>query len=160
MRRQSDFALEHQQSGIAVFRNLDSLPRPNFLPAGLSAIASSRQLDEKALILARWQGGRPIIRQGTNSFGEDLPRTYHPTILLGDNFDTGWRASVGTTPLVHKRALGWANRFEVPRDAAGTLRITYRRWLRLLLVFGQAALVAMALAMARLRSREIRGRLL
>lgn len=160
MRRQSDFALEHQQSGIAVFRNIISLPRPAFVPPGLLPVADKSAADDKALILANWSGGRPIPRKSEATFGLELPRTYHPEILLGDNYDRGWHARVGRDALKHDRALGWANRWEIPSDARGPLIISYRRWARALFVMMQAALVAMTLAMARLRSREIRGRLL
>lgn len=160
MRRQNDFALEHQQSGIAVFRNLNWLPRASFVPAGLVDTTNGKA-DDKSLMLAQWEGGRPIPKRTSIHFGDELPRTYQPLILFADNFDTGWRARVGDETLDHERAFGWTNRFEVPEDAKGRLQLVFsRRWLRVLLVLAQGSMLALAVAMARLRSREIRGALL
>jgi GT2 family glycosyltransferase len=155
MLRQRDFALEHQQSGIAVFRNIAWIPRAVLAPAELVDVAGTESADH-TLMLAEWSGGRTLLSQG-ESFSAELPRTRHPAILLGDNFNSGWKAWVGPTPLSHTKAFGWTNRFDLPADALGEVTVSYRRqWSRRLWLLLQASLLALVVAMIRLRRYEAR----
>lgn len=154
MQRQSDLKLE--QSEIAVFRNLRWVPRAVLVPPGLVELVTAKSFDERGLMLADWKGGAAIPVRSQASFRGDLPRTRHLSILLGDNYSSGWRARVGGTRLRHTKTLGWANRFDVPIDARGIVSISYgRRWPRILWMIVQGLVIAMAIAMARLRGRAV-----
>lgn len=150
MDRQRDFKLE--QSEIAVFRNLRWIPRAALVPAGLAEVAAGEAFDPQSLMLADWKGGRPIPERSETSFRGPLPRTRHAWVIVGDNHNSGWEARVGGKRLERSEAFGWANRFDLATDARGALSVSYSgrgprfAWLAL-----QGLLVAMAIAMARLR---------
>ncbi|MGH9195344.1 MAG: hypothetical protein ACRD1T_06360, partial [Acidimicrobiia bacterium] len=150
--RQRDIALEHQQTGIAVFRNLEWLPRAALAPTGIAEVASSKTSAERDLMLAEWVGGRRIASDSQSAFTDELPRTHHPSILIGDNFNAGWRASVGDTTLEHSEAFGWANHFALPEGVSGEVSVNYsRRWVRIFWLVIQAWVIVMTIAMARVR---------
>ncbi|MDQ4149849.1 MAG: hypothetical protein M3164_07675, partial [Actinomycetota bacterium] len=149
LRRQRDIALEQQVGGVAIFRNLQWLPRAVLAPATLDPRVAADD-NETALMLSDWSGGRAIPRRGSSRFSADLPRTRHSQVLLGDNFNSGWRAFVGGEQLEHSRAFGWSNRFELTPDARGEITVTFgRRWLRLFWVALQAVVLLGLVAMAR-----------
>lgn len=150
MRRQRDFKLE--QSEIAVFRNLRWVPRAVLAPPGLAEIATAKAFDSRALMLADWEGGRQIPATSQSSFEGTVPRTRHAAILLGDNRNDAWHASVGGRSLEVERAFGWASRFDLPKDARGEVKIRFAsRWPRFVWLGIQGLMLGMAIAMARLR---------
>lgn len=157
MARQRDIGLEHQQSEIAVFRNLQWLPRAALIPPGLGSVAGSEVRDDRALMLAEWVGGRRIPGESDTSFRGELPRTHHAAILIGDNFNAGWRATAGGRSLEHTAAFGWANQFDLPQGTSGEVRVSYsRRWVRIIWLVLQIWVVTMAVAMTRV-SGGVRG---
>lgn len=144
LRSQRDIALEQQQPNIAVFRNLQWLPKAVLAPVNLVEAVTANESDDRALMMVRWSGGRPIPQRSETTFRGDLPRTRHSQILLGENFSRWWRASVDGERLEHAQAFGWANRFELPGNARGEIYIRFAgRWLRIawLLVQGLVILV-------------------
>lgn len=160
MARQQDIALEHQQSGVAVFRNIQWLPRVALAPPGLIEVAAAKVYDERRLMQAEWIGGRNIPPMSRASYGMELPRTYYPAVLVGDNYHPGWRAWVAGVELRHAEAFGFSNRFDLPAGAAGELRVFYgRRWTRGLWLVLQTFVVGMALAMIRVKPTYLRERL-
>ena len=160
MQRQRDFQIALQQGGIAVFHNLTWVARASLAPPGLAGAAQSTDDEERTLMLSSWTGGRDVPRLSQTAFQIELPKTFHPVLLLGDNFDPGWRARIGEQELKHDRSFGWANNFLIPQDAEGVLHLEYtRRWIRRLLAVAQLMILALAIAMARIRSVEISGRL-
>jgi hypothetical protein len=71
------------------------------------------------------------------------------SLVLGEVYSPGWKATVGFEGLQHAEAFGWANRFTVPPGASGTVRISYAgEWIRIAWVVGGGALIALALTMA------------
>jgi GT2 family glycosyltransferase len=146
--RQRDIALEQQQGGVAVFRNLQWLPRASLAPATLTRDAITDG-NASSLMLVDWTGGRRIPTRSPSRFTGDLPRTSHSEVLLGDNFNRGWRASVGDTRLEHGEAFGWANRFELSPSASGEVRVYFaQNWIRFLWLLLQVIVLLAVLAMA------------
>ncbi|HVE75743.1 MAG TPA: glycosyltransferase family 2 protein [Actinomycetota bacterium] len=161
LRRQSDFALEQQQGGIAVFRNLQWLPRAVLAPVNLVKPLTAQDSQSRGLMMVEWSGGRPIPKRSATVFEGDLPRTRHSQILLGQNYSSAWKARVGGQTLAHSKAFGWSNRFELPSNARGEVRINYtRRWLRFVWLVVQVALLITVALIARGSRRELKGRLL
>lgn len=154
MQRQLDLKLE--QSQIAVFRNLRWVPRAVLAPPGLAEVVTATSFDERGLLLADWKEGLGIPAKSQASFRGELPNARPPAILLGDNYNSGWRGRVEGTRLVHSKALGWANRFDLPLEARGSVSISYgRRWPRVIWIILQGLIVAMSIAMARLRGGTV-----
>jgi hypothetical protein len=147
--RQRDIALEQQQSGVAMFRNLQWLPRASLLPAGLNEAVDGEDSGETALMLAEWTGGREVPSRSESSFSFELPRTRHNYLLVGDNFNPAWKASVEGDRLPHKQAFGWTNQFELPRDARGEIEVHFGgNWVRILWLVVQVILVLAVATMA------------
>ena len=147
--RQRDIALEQQQSGVAMFRNLLWLPRASLVPAGLAEAMSAESSGDTALMLAEWSGGREIPKRSPSSFTAQLPRTRHTQMLVGDNFNTGWKASVAGNRLTQKRAFGWANQFDLPRDARGEVKVFFGgNWVRFIWLLIQVTLLLAVTTMA------------
>lgn len=147
--RQRDIALEQQQEGVAIFRNLQWLPRASFAPAGLVE-GTAESDDVEALMLARWTGGRSIPARSPSKFTIDVPRTAHTQVLLGDNNNSGWRATVNGEQLSHSEAFGWANRFELSPTASGTLEVYFaQHWVRFVWLVLEVLFLAAVVALAR-----------
>lgn len=158
MGRQRDIALQQQQGGVAIFQNIEWLPRAVLAPSGLER-ATPRLREDRALMLVEWSGGRAIPARSQARFRGDLPRTRHSLVLLGDNFNPGWEATVGGRRLDHSASFGWANRFDLPKGGRGELLVAYsRRWVRLLWVAWQGLALTVAIVMARVGAGEIKGR--
>lgn len=146
--RQRDIALEQQQEGVAIFRNLQWLPRASLAPVPLTAEVAD-DANTSSLMLVDWMGGRSIPARSPSRFTSDLPRTSHSQVLLGDNHNSGWRATVGGERLEHSEAFGWANRFDVDPNASGELRVYFgQHWIRFLWLFLQVILILAVIAMA------------
>ncbi|MEX2586646.1 MAG: glycosyltransferase family 2 protein [Actinomycetota bacterium] len=147
--RQRDVALEQQQEGVAIFRNLQWLPRASFAPAGL-AEGTAEADDTEALMLARWTGGRQIPARSPSKFTIDVPRTSHTQVLLGDNYNRGWRAAVDGEQLEQSEAFRWANRFELPPTASGNLEVYFvQHWIRFAWLVLEVLCLAAVIALAR-----------
>lgn len=145
--RQRDIALRQQEERVAIFENLQWLPRAVLAPPALDGSATGGG-DPQELLLTDWKGGRPIP-PASSGFAGDVPRTRHPVLLLADNYSGGWEASIGGKELSHGRAFGWANRFRVPATALGEIRLRYRgRLMRAFWLAVQAGVVAVALSAA------------
>jgi hypothetical protein len=150
LRRQRDIVLEQQVSGVAIFRNLKWLPRVVLAPVELGPRVTGGATSDRALMLVEWTGGRPVPRRSQSSFSSELPRTRHSQVLVGENFNTAWRAWVGDQRLEHSEAFGWANRFELSPQARGEIIVSFgRRWLRFLWLAVQALILVGLAAMAR-----------
>jgi GT2 family glycosyltransferase len=150
LRRQRDIVLEQQVGGVAIFRNLHWLPRAVLAPVNLTGTVTAGSPNEQALMLVEWSGGRRIPRRSQSSFSGELPRTRHSQILVGDNFNSAWRAWVGDRRLPHAQAFGWANRFELHPDARGEVTVAFsRRWLRFFWLAVQAVMLLGLVAVAR-----------
>ncbi|MGH2810761.1 MAG: hypothetical protein ACRDIA_07750, partial [Actinomycetota bacterium] len=159
LRIQRDMALEQQQGSIALFRNLQWLPRAVLAPATLTPKAAASD-DETELMLTRWSGGRKIPQRGQSEFSLRLPRTLHSQILLGDNFNESWRAKASRVRLKHLPAFGWANRFVLSSADQGEVRVYFgTRWLRFAWLAFQALIFLVVAAVALARRRETLGRL-
>jgi hypothetical protein len=126
--RQRDISLQQQSGGVAIFENLRWLPRVVLAPPELAVAAAREEGGDIELMLADWIGGRAVPTTGAATFGMRLPRTIHPVLMLGDNFNTEWTASVGETELTHSRAFGWSNAWEVPAGADGELQLRFSGW--------------------------------
>jgi len=158
LRRQRDIALEQQLGNIAIFANLQWLPRAVLAPVNLVTPVTAKAANDRDLILVEWAGGRSIPGRTNTSFVGELPRTRHSQLLLAQNFNTAWRARVGEQRLEHAEAFGWSNRFELPASAKGEVRITFgRRWIRVLWLAAQLLLILTAAAAATGIRSEVRG---
>lgn len=146
--RQRDIALEQQQGGVAIFRNLQWLPRAALAPVSLTEdVVTDGNLG--ALMVVDWTGGRSIPARSPSKFTGELPRTVHTQILLGDNYNKGWKAAVGDTQLEQTEAFGWANRFELKPGASGEVRVYFgQHWIRFLWLFLQVVLLLAVMGMA------------
>jgi GT2 family glycosyltransferase len=150
LRRQRDIALEQQVGDVAIFKNLQWLPRAVLAPVSLSQPVSSPRFDDRTLITLDWSGGREIPPRSESRFSAELPRTRHSQVLLGENFNRAWRASAGGTRLEHSQVFGWSNRFELGPDAKGPISVTFGlRWLRFVWLGFQALMLLSILALAR-----------
>lgn len=146
--RQRDIALEQQQGAVAIFRNLQWLPRASLAPVALSEEVVT-QSNPSSVMVVDWTGGRSIPARSPSKFTGDLPRTAHSQVLLGDNYNKGWKASVGDTQLEQSEAFGWANRFELKPEASGEVRVYFgQHWIRFLWLVVQVILLLAVLAMA------------
>jgi hypothetical protein len=89
-------------------------------------------------------------RRSLGSFSGHVTAAASPrTIVLGEVYSPGWKATLGVEGLRHAQAFGWSNRFTVPPGASGTVRISYAgEWIRIAWVVGGGALIALALIMA------------
>lgn len=160
MAGQRDIALRQQQTELAIFETLEPLPRAAFAPEPLIPVASAEAPDDRALMQVDWGGAAALPRESLTGFRAELDgRTTAPgLILLGDNFNSGWRATAGGERLRHAEAFGWSNAFVLPAGARGAVGIGYARdWVRGVWVTLQAGMVAIAIAMARVRTRELEG---
>lgn len=147
--RQRDIALEQQQAGVAIFRNLQWLPRASFAPAGLVE-GTAEADDAEALMLSRWTGGRPIPARSPSKFTIEVPRTAHTQVLLGDNYNRGWRATVDGEQLEQSEAFRWANRFELSPTASGNLEVYFaQHWVRFAWLVLEVLCLAAVVALAR-----------
>ena len=146
--RQRDIALEQQQAGVAIYRNLLWLPRAALAPVGLPEEVVADP-NPSSLMLVDWMGGRGIPARSPSRFTGELPRTSHSQILLGDNHNSGWRATAGDTRLERSEAFGWSNRFELEPNAAGEVRVYFaQHWIRFLWLFLQVIILLAVVAMA------------
>ncbi len=146
--RQRDIALEQQQAGVAVYRNLQWLPRAAFAPVRLTEEVTTDR-NPSSLMLVDWLGGRAIPARSPSKFTGELPRTSHSQVLLGDNYNTGWRARVGDTRLENSQAFGWSNRFELKPDSSGEIRVYFgQHWIRVLWLVVQVIILLAVVAMA------------
>ncbi len=146
--RQRDIALEQQQGGVAIFRNLQWLPRASLAPATLTEeVVTDGNLS--SLMVVDWTGGRSIPARSPSKFTGELPRTSHTQILLGDNYNKGWKASVGDTQLEQTEAFGWANRFELKPNASGEVSVYFgQHWIRFLWLLLQVIILLAVMGMA------------
>lgn len=150
LRRQRGIALEQQQSGVAIFRNLQWLPRASLVPPGLGESISAKNPSDTGLMLTRWSGGRAIPSRSPSSFSSRLPRTSHSYVLVGDNFNSGWKATVDGEQLDHAEAFGWANGFRLPGQAKGEIKVYFAgNWVRFLWLLVQVVLLLAVVTMAR-----------
>ncbi|HEX2052346.1 MAG TPA: glycosyltransferase family 2 protein [Actinomycetota bacterium] len=146
--RQRDIALEQQQDGVAIYRNLQWLPRANLAPAPLTPEVIADR-NPSSLMLVDWIGGRAIPARSPSRFTMELPRTAHSQVLLGDNFNKGWRARVGDDRLEQTQAFGWANSFELPQNASGQIEVYFaQHWVRFLWLVVQVIVLLAVMAMA------------
>jgi hypothetical protein len=146
--RQRDIALEQQQGGVAIFRNLEWLPRASLAPVAMTEEVVTGG-NPSSLMVVDWTGGRSIPARSPSKFTLDLPRTSHTQVLLGDNYNKGWKASVGDTQLEQSEAFGWANRFELKPNAGGEIRVYFgQHWIRFLWLVLQVVVLLAVLAMA------------
>jgi len=159
LRTQRDFALEQQQADIAIFRNLQWLPRAVLAPANL--VGPVKSGSDRNLMIVKWSGGRRLPSRSPTSYRGELPRTRHSQILLAENYNKSWHAKVGKLKLTQAKAFGWANRFELPPDAKGQIRIRFAgRPIRILWLALQVLIILVFLAMARSsKPAQIPGRL-
>jgi hypothetical protein len=146
--RQRDIALEQQQGGVAIFRNLQWLPRASLAPATLTEeVVTDGNLS--SLMVVDWTGGRSIPARSPSKFTGELPRTSHTQILLGDNHNKGWKASVGDAQLEQTEAFGWANRFELKPNASGEVSVYFgQHWIRFLWLLLQVIILLAVMGMA------------
>ncbi|MGQ0679197.1 MAG: glycosyltransferase family 2 protein [Actinomycetota bacterium] len=157
MSRQRDIALEQQQSGVAIFRNLQWLPRASLPPGSMTEAITAPRHSDAALMLTDWSGGRSIPSRSRSTFSIGLPRTLHSQVLLGDNHNKAWKATLGGERLKHFQAVGWANRFDLPEGARGELKITFGgNWVRLLWLAVQVVVLLAVITMARTVSAPAR----
>jgi GT2 family glycosyltransferase len=156
--RQRDIALEQQQGGVAIFRNLQWLPRAALAPAALTEeVVTDGNLS--SLMVVDWTGGRSIPARSPSKFTGELPRTSHTQILLGDNYNKGWKASVGDTQLEQTEAFGWANRFELKPNAAGEVSVYFgQHWIRFLWLLLQVIILLAVMGMAGSSQNSRNGR--
>ncbi|CAN5862956.1 hypothetical protein BH23ACT12_BH23ACT12_13110 [soil metagenome] len=146
--RQRDIALEQQQDGVAIFRNLQWLPRASLAPATLTEEVVTAG-NPSSLMVVDWIGGHSIPERSPSKFTGELPRTSHTQVLLGDNFNKGWKASVDGNQLEQTEAFGWANRFDLKPDAAGEISVYFgQHWIRFLWLLAQVILLLAVMAMA------------
>lgn len=150
--RQRDVVLEQQQGGVAIFRNLQWLPRASLVPPNLNQ-ALTAQADPTKAMMADWSGAKPVAARSPSRFTAALPGPGYSQVLLSYNYNSGWRASVGSRRLERARAFGWANRFLLGTGAGGTIKIYYAGdWIRAAWLVLQVVLLATVLAMARARN--------
>ena len=146
--RQRDIALEQQQAGVAIYRNLYWLPRAALAPVRLTEEVI-RDRNASSLMLVDWIGGRAIPARSPSRFSGELPRTSHTQVLLGDNFNKGWRASVDDERLENGEAFGWSNRFELGSNATGQIEVYFgQHWIRFLWLVLQVMVLLAVIAMA------------
>lgn len=158
LRIQRDIALEQQQGGIALFRNIQWLPRAVLAPVNLVNAVTAKKPSDRDLMKVEWAGGRSIPKTSQESFDGELPRTRHSQLLLGENFNRGWKARVSGVRLAHSQAFGWSNRFELPSAARGEISIVFERnWVRILWLVLHLSLLAIGLMMARSSKAEVKG---
>ncbi|HYO00062.1 MAG TPA: hypothetical protein VEU28_10350, partial [Actinomycetota bacterium] len=156
--RQRDIALEQQQGGVAIYRNLQWLPRASLAPAALSEEVVTAG-NPSSLMVVNWTGGRAIPARSPSKFSGDLPRTSHSQVLLGDNHNKGWKATVDGAQLEQSEAFGWANRFELKPNAAGEVSVYFgQHWIRFLWLVVQVILLLAVMALAGPSSSEKRSR--
>ncbi|MEO7804970.1 MAG: glycosyltransferase, partial [Actinomycetota bacterium] len=157
LRRQRDIALEQQQSDVAIFVNLQWLPRAVLAPEGIEGALGSKA-DPKQLMTAKWSGGEIIPRSSASSFAGSIPKKHSSHLLLSENFNTGWEAQLGGRPLEHVRSFGWSNRFVIPTRASGSVTVAFgNRWVRALWLVLQALIMIVAIAMARSARTDVKG---
>lgn len=155
--RQRDIALEQQQDGVAIYRNLHWLPRAALAPSRLTEEVI-RSGNSSSLMLVDWIGGRGIPARSPSRFTMELPRTRHEHVLLGDNFNRGWRAKVGEERLEQSEAFGWANAFELPENASGQVEVYFaQHWIRFLWLVLQVLILLAVIAMASSAPAPSRG---
>jgi len=160
LRTQRDIALEQQQGDVAIFRNLQWLPRAALAPVTLAQSVTAGTGTERSVIEVKWSGGLGLKRRSDNKYSSQLPRTRHSQVLLAENFNKGWHAKVGSKSLKHTTAFGWANRFLLPAQGAGQVRIYFSgKWLRLAWLFGEFMILLVAIGAAGAGRGEIAGRL-
>jgi hypothetical protein len=146
--RQRDIALEQQQGGVAIYRNLQWLPRASLAPVTLTEEVVTGA-NPSTLMVVDWSGGKSIPARSPSKFTGELPRTSHSQILLGDNYNKGWKAAVGDTQLEQGEAFGWANRFELKPDAQGEVRVYFgQHWIRFLWLVIQVIVLLAVMALA------------
>jgi GT2 family glycosyltransferase len=160
LRLQRDIALEQQQQGVAIFRNVMWVPRASLVsagPGGLAGPADAASPSGRSLLLTDWTPGPELrSRPGGGFIGRTGGRPYR-LVLLGDNFNPGWKARAGRLALDHSRAFGWANKYLLPPGVSSEIQISYTGgWVRILWVALEALIVFIAVAIIR-GSREIRG---
>ncbi len=156
--RQRDIALEQQQGSIAIYRNLQWLPRAGLAPDGLTKPVAVSEGDDPALLLVNWSGGKAIPARSQTSFRTEVAGPHNDQVLLAENFNNAWRARIGDVALDHGKAFGWANRFDLPKQAKGQLRIWFaRRYIRIGWLFIQAFVLLVGFASSRTGSTEIKG---
>lgn len=152
-RRQRDMKLEQQQNNVAIFVNLDWLPRAAIAPAGIEG-----RMNSKDLMTARWSGGRRIERRDTSEFSGHFPPDGGSQLLLSENFNPGWDAQVDGRGLKQSQAFGWSNRFELSGSPKGILKIVFRqRWVRVLWLLVQSLVLIVAFGMARSARTDMKG---
>ena len=123
--RQRDIVLDQQIGNAAVFRNTQWLPRASLATAEVTASAAAAG-DLSVQMQATWAPGPALPARSQASFEGPIPGKPPPaSALLGDNYNRGWKATVGRRSLEQEKAFGWANRFVLPANAAGTVRIRF-----------------------------------
>jgi hypothetical protein len=150
---QQDLALQQQLAQADIYANLEALPIAALAPAPLEAAAASGSTDPETVLRATWPpvpAEAGLGRRSLGSFSGHVTAATSPrSLVLGEVYSPGWKASVGVEGLQHAEAFGWANRFTVPAGASGAVRISYAgEWIRIAWVVGGGALIAFALAMA------------
>ena len=156
--RQRDIALEQQQGSIAIYRNLQWLPRAVLMPDGLTKQVAASDGDDPALLLVNWSEGKGISARSQTSFRTELAGAHTDQVLLAENYNDAWRARVGDVRLEHGTAFGWANRFDLPKQSKGELRIWFARpYIRLGWLLIQAFTLLIGFASSRTGRTEIKG---
>jgi GT2 family glycosyltransferase len=150
---QQDLALQQQLAQADIYANLGSLPIAALAPPQLEAATASGGSDPEAILRAQWPpvpAESGLGRRSLGSFSGHVTAAISPrSLVLGEVYSPGWKATIGVEGLQHAEAFGWANRFTVPAGASGTVRISYAgEWIRIAWVVGGGALLAFALAMA------------
>ncbi|MDG4825110.1 alpha-(1-_3)-arabinofuranosyltransferase family protein [Asanoa sp. WMMD1127] len=107
----------------------------------LAAPAAPRPAGVRAVDVTRWD---PTARTVTVAPGEAA------LLVVPENFNAGWTASLGGTRLTAVRVDGWQQAFEVPPGAGGTVTLTFApdEPYRLGLLAGAAAVVLVVLLAA------------
>lgn len=150
MSRQRDIALEQQQNEVAIFRNLLWLPRASLVPVNLVEPMTSEDASDASLMLTEWSGGRSIPGRSPSSFSMQLPRTAHTQVLVGDNFNSGWKAEINGERLDHAQVFGWANGFRIPDRARGEISVWFGgNWVRFLWLLVQVIVLLAVVTMSR-----------
>ncbi len=100
-----------------------------------------------------------VLRWGTANRAVRVPARATPTLLVvSENLNAGWRASLGGHVLAVQRVDGWKQGWLVPAGSGGVVTMTYvpDRLYQGALVGGAAAALAVLLIAARGSSRERR----
>jgi GT2 family glycosyltransferase len=123
MAQQLDLARLRSSSGVVLYENLAYAPIQAAVPPPPLPVDSRRP--NRAALTTDLTRAVPL--------SNGAPRV--GTVLLGEAYDSEWKAEAGGRPLRHQQAFGWANGFVVAHRAP--VSIAYdAQWLRWLVLVG------------------------